>query len=765
MKIKLLTAAVMAVFASTASAFDSFTVKDIRVEGIQRTEAGTVFNYLPVKVGETFSDERAAEAIKTLYATGFFKDVRIEIDQDVLVVVLEERPAIASIDFSGLKEFDKEAIKKGLKEVGLAESRIFDRSLLERAEQEIKRQYLSRGLYAVKITTTVTPLERNRVGVNFAITEGDAAKIRKITILGTNNFKEDDILDLMQLRVGGWLSWYTKNDQYSKQKLAADLESIRSWYMNRGFIDFNIESTQVSITPDRKDIYIAISVNEGEKYTVSSVKLAGEMVVPEAELNALIKIKSGEVYSRERFSDLTKSLTDRLGNEGYAFANVNAAPEVDKEKKEVAFTVFMDPGRRVYVNRINIGGNTRTRDEVIRREMRQMEGAWYDGERINKSKKRIDRLGFFDEVLVDTPATPGTTDQVDVNFSVKERPTGNLMLGAGFSSAEKVVLSAAVSQSNVFGTGNALSFQVNTGSINKVYSVSYTDPYYTPDGISRGFDFYKRNTDYSTSTVVAPYKTSSLGTGVRFGFPIAEDDRINFGIAVDTTEITTYDNSPINWKNFVNKFGNSNSSLILSAGWARDRRDSFIYPREGVYQRVYGEASVPPSGLNYYRWNVQMQEFFPIGRQYALMLNGDLGVANGYGGKELPFYRNFYAGGIGSVRGYDQSSLGPRNSDDTILGGNKRLLLNAEFYFPMPGSGLDKSFRLSTFLDAGQVWGKDDYLQRYDKVNLNDLRYSTGIAFSWGSPIGPLKFSFGRPLNKKDGDRTQAFQFQMGSVF
>ncbi|MCB1913639.1 MAG: outer membrane protein assembly factor BamA, partial [Rhodocyclaceae bacterium] len=510
MKRKLLSGLVAALFAVAlpASAFDPFVIKDIRVEGIQRTEAGTIFNYLPVKVGDRFTEEQASESIRALFATGFFKDVRIETEGGVLVVVVDERPAIAQITFDGVKEFDKEALKKGLRDVGLAESRIFDRALLEQAEQELKRQYLSRGLYSAQITTTTTPLERNRVAVNFTVVEGDVAKIRQIKIVGAKAFKESELIDLFQLTTPTWFTWYSKNDQYSKQKLSADLESLRSYYLNRGYLDFNVDATQVSITPDKKDIYITINVTEGEKYTVSGVRLTGDLILPEAEYVKLVTIHPGEVFSRERLTETNKAITDRLGNEGYAFANVNAAPELDKEKRTVSFTIFVDPGRRVYVRRINVGGNTKTRDEVVRREMRQMEGAWYDGEKINRSRTRIERLGYFDEVNVETPAVPSTTDQVDLNFSVKERATGNLTLGAGFSSSENVVLSAAIAQQNLFGSGNSASLQINTSSTNRTTALSFTNPYFTPDGLSLGWDIYQRNVD-PTSTTVAPYKTSS----------------------------------------------------------------------------------------------------------------------------------------------------------------------------------------------------------------------------------------------------------------
>ncbi|MEW6292969.1 MAG: outer membrane protein assembly factor BamA [Pseudomonadota bacterium] len=762
MKYSVLAGLAAALIASGAAAFDPFVVRDIRVEGIQRTEAGTVFSYLPVKVGDTLTDDKASQAIKSLFGTGFFKDVRLEVEGNVLVVLIEERPAIASLEFVGTKAFDKENLRKGLREVGLAESRIFDRALVERAEQELKRQYLSQGYYAAQVTTTVTPLERNRVGITFAVDEGEIAKIRQINIVGARNFKEKDLLNLFNLRTPGWLTWYTKNDQYSKQKLSADLETLRSYYLDRGFVEFNIESTQVSISTDKQDIYITINISEGDQYTVSGVKLAGELLLAEEELLKLVTIKPGSLFSREQVTATTKAIADRLGNEGYAFANVNAAPELDKEKKQVAFTLFVDPGRRVYVRRIQVQGNTRSRDEVIRREMRQMEAAWYDGEKINKSRTRVDRLGYFDEVTVETPAVPGTTDQVDLNVNVKEKPTGNLMIGAGLSSSEGLVFSGSVNQQNLFGSGKHVGVGFNTSKINKLYSFSYTDPYHTVDGISRGFDLYMRDTDTSQLNTIATYATKSLGGGVRYGIPIGEDDTVNFGLAYDNTQIKTTTYTPQRFKDFLTQYGDKFSGLIGTLGWSKETLDSRIYPMKGYVAKVGGEVGLGGT-LRYYRTNLQYQRYFPVGRDTTLMLNGEFGLADGLGGRPLPFYKYYYAGGVGSVRGYKAGSLGPIADDATNteerLGGDRRLIANAEFLFPMPGGGLDKSFRLGAFVDAGWVWGVGQ------KMNVGDMRYSAGLSLAWTSPLGPLKFSLAQPLNKKDTDKTQRLQFQMGTIF
>ena len=762
MKPHLIAGILAGLFSASVAAIQPFVVRDIRIEGIQRTEAGTVFNYLPVRVGDKFDDERASEAVRALFATGFFTDVRIESEGDVLVVVIAERPAIAQIDFIGLKEFDQEQLKKGLREIGLGESRIFDRSLLEKAEQELKRQYLARGKYAVRIVTTVTPLERNRVSISFSIDEGDVAKIRQINIVGAEAIKEDELLDLFELRTPNFMSWFTRNDQYSKQKLSADLETLRSFYLDQGFLEFAIDSTQVSISADRTDIFITISIREGARFTVSGVKVAGDLVLPDEDYRELVKIKAGDTFSRATLNATNKAIADRLGNEGYAFANVNAVPEIDREKSSVAFTLFVDPGRRAYVRRINITGNTRTGDSVIRREMRQMESAWFDASKIARSRERVDRLGFFTEVSVDTPPVSGTTDLVDVNLNVAEKPTGSLMLGLGFSSSENLVISGSVSQENLFGTGRNLAVQVNSGKINRVYSVSYTNPYFTIDGISQGFDLYHRTND-PTSLSVGSFRTKTNGFGLRFGFPIGETQSLGAGLSVEQTETTIFDDSPQRYKDFVATFGTKTLTVMNTLSWAHDSRDSAYYPTRGGTRRVSGELGQPAGDLRYYRLTANAQQFFPISRDYTLWSNVELGYADGLGGKPLPFFKNFYAGGIGSVRGFDTASLGPRNinADGTFSneGGNRRVVGNLEFLTPFPGAGRDRAVRLGYFIDGGMVYGKDQ------SVDLGELRYSAGVALAWFSPIGPLKFSLAKPLNAEIGDRTQRFQFQLGSVF
>ncbi len=745
---------VLAAAGASAQSFEPFVVKDIRVEGLQRTEPGTVFSYLPVKVGETMDRAKAQQALRALYATGFFQDVRLEAEGNVLVVLVVERPAIASIDFSGMKELDPDNVRKILRELGMAEGRIFDRALLESTQLEIKRQYLARGLYAAEVQTTVTPLERNRVGINIAVTEGEVAKIRGINLVGVSAFKESELLDEFVLRTPGWLTWYTKNDRYSREKLAADLETLRSYYQNRGYLDFNIESTQVSITPDRKDVYITVNVTEGEKYTVSKVEVSGHTIVAKDELDKLVQLKPGDVFSREKLAASTKAISDRLGNDGYAFANANAIPDIDREKRTVAFNIVVDPGRRVYVRRIDISGNNKTRDEVIRREMRQLEGAYYDASKIQLSRRRIDRTQYFSEVNVETEPVEGNPDQVDVHYSVKEKATGALLFGIGFSSVEKVALSASLSQSNVFGSGKYLSFNVNSGSVNKVYSISYLDPYYTIDGVSQGFDLYRRKTNAS-GLAVGPYATDAWGAGIKFGYPTSEVTRYDFGLNGETVSLQTFDNSPLAYIRFVNDFGHNYAYGSLTAGVSRDTRDSLIVTNSGSLMRLSSE--VAQGDLEYVRLRYQQQYYQPVTRRLTLLLTTEIGLAGGLGGRPLPFFKNFYAGGPDTVRGYRPFSLGPRDELGNTLGGNREFTASAQMLFPLPGAAHDPSVRLAWFVDGGNV-----FAQGYA---LNDLRYSTGIALLWSSPFGPLRLSIAQPLNAKDTDQIQRLQFTFGTGF
>ncbi len=747
-------------YAVSAWSMEPFIIKDIRVEGIQRTEAGTVFSYLPVKVGDTLNEEKAAASLHALFATGFFKDVELKAEQGVLVVLVKERPTVASVEIDGVKDFPKDQLKDNLKYVGLAEGRIFDKSALEKSGNELKRQYIARGKYSVVVKTTVKDLPRNRVAVSFNVEEGSASKIRRINIVGNQTFSEDDLLDVIQLTTPGLFSWFTKNDQYSKQKLSADLESLRTFYMNAGYMDFTIESTQVSISPDKKDIFITLNISEGAKYTVSDVKVAGtQAVLSHEEMRKLIGIKAGDVFNRDALTESTRKISERLGEDGYAFANVNAAPELDKEKHQVAFTFVVDPMQRAYIRRINISGNEKTRDEVIRREFRQMESGWFSTSKIKKSKQRIDKLAFFSEVNLDTSQVQGTTDQMDVNLKVTEKATGNFQIGAGYSNYEKLTFMGAITQSNLFGTGNYLSTQVNTSKINQVYSVSYTNPYYTDEGISRGFDVYKRRTN-ATMLTVSQYTSETYGAGVRYGVPITDDETFHYGLSYEQTTIGLTSLSPQRYIDYINIFGPTNRNLLGNIGWSRDTRDSAIFTTAGTVQRSFLEMSLPSSDQRYAKWTYQHQWYYPISKSFTLMANGDVGIAGGYGGKPLPFFKNFYAGGVGSVRGFDPNSLGPRDANNYSMGGNKRVVGNVEVLFPMPGMDKEKSLRLSAFLDGGAVYGAPGQVPGTD-----GMRYSTGLGLTWFSPAGPIKLSWARPLNKQPQDKIQNLQFTLGSMF
>lgn len=758
MNFKKLAGLILLLCASHAWAIVPFVVKDIRVEGIQRTEAGTVFSYLPVKVGDTMDEQQAAAAIRALYATGFFKDVRLEVERGVLIVQVRERPSIASIVINGVRDFPKDQLKDNMKSAGLAEARIFDKGALEKATQELKRQYVARGKYAVSVMVTVTELERNRVSIVFDVVEGEVSRIKQINLVGSHAYDEDELLDLMKLSTTGMFSWFSSSDQYSRQKLSADLETLRSFYMDSGYLEFNIDSTQISITPDKKDIYITINFTEGGKYTIARVGVTGDTSVPQDEIEKLVQAKPGEIFSRKAMAETNRLISERLGREGYAFSNVNAIPEIDKEKHEVSFNFVVDPGQRVYIRRINIAGNDKTRDEVIRREFRQVEGEWFDVEKIKKSKQRVDKLDFFSEVDIATPSVQGAADLLDVNLSVKEKSTGNISIGAGYSSSEGVVLSGSVSQANLFGTGNHISTQINTGKVNQVYSLSYTNPYFTDAGVSRGFDIYKRNTD-SQSTAVSQYSSHTWGGGVRFGVPIADEESISYGLAFERSELGLMSSSPNRLLQHVNENGAINRNLLGTVGWGKDSRDSAIYTTEGTVQRAFAEIALPMFDMRYYKLNYQYQQYYPVNSSLTFLLNGEAGVAGGYGGKQLPFFKNFYAGGPGSVRGYEPSSLGPRDTSGAVLGGTRRIIAGAELLMPFPGMEKEKSVRLSGFVDGGAVYGPGDL------PGSAGMRYSAGAAFIWMSPVGPLKFSYALPLNGQPEDKLQKFQFTLGTMF
>lgn len=744
-------------FVANAWAVNPFPVSDIRVEGLQRVEAGTVFASLPFRVGDTYNDEKGSAAIRALFALGLFKDVRLEVNGDVVVVVVEERPTIANVEFVGTKEFDKEALQKMLREVGLAEGRPYDKALADRAEQELKRQYINRSLYGAEVVTTVTPIERNRVNLTFTVNEGDTAKIKELSIVGNKAFSDSTLLGLFSQDTGGWLSWYTKSNNYSRAKLNADLEALRSFYLSRGYLDFRIDSTQVAISPNKQDISITVNITEGERFIVSSVALEGNFLGKEDEFKSLVTIKPGKPFNADDVAETTRAFTENFGNYGFAFARVEARPEVDRVNNRVALVLQADPSRRAYIRRINISGNDRTRDEVIRREFRQFESSWYDGNKIRLSRDRVDRLGYFTGVSIDTAEIPGVNDQVDLNVSVVEKPTGSINLGLGFSTADRLALTLGMKQENAFGSGNYLGIELNTSKYNTVLVLNTTDPYYTKDGISRTLDAYYRSTKpYANQG--GTYQLVTAGAGIRFGVPFSEKDTVFFGAALEHMEIKNGTNIPAYYLQYAEEVGNPSNTLPLTIGWSSDTKDSALIPTRGTFQRFNTEWGVA-GDARYLKAYYQFQYFMPITRDFTAAFNSEFGWGTGLSGKPFPVFKNFYAGGQGSVRGFDQNTLGPRDVTGAFVGGAKKFVLNGEVYLPVPGSGNDRTLRMYAFTDVGNVYGANE------PVTVQALRASAGLGISWISPLGPLRIAYAYPFRTQPGDRIQNFQFQIGSAF
>ncbi len=743
-----------------AYAVAPFVVKDIRVEGLQRVEPGTVFAYVPLKQGDTFADGKGSEIIRALYATGFFNDVRVAVQNGVVIIQVQERPAVATVDFAGIRAFNKDNLNKALRAVELFPGRYYDKSLVDKAEQELKRQYLTRGHYAAEVKTTVTPIDRNRVTILFTVVEGPAAKIRQVNFLGNQAVKSSVLQDEMQISPPNWFSWYAKNDMYSKERLTGDLESIRSYYLDRGYLEFNIESTQVSISPDKQDIYLTIKLHEGEPYTVSSVQLAGTLLNKQAELQNLVTLKAGERFSASKLQVSSKAISDKLGEYGYAFANVNAQPTLDAQNHTVALTIQVNPGRRVYVRRVNISGNDRTRDEVIRREMRQFESSWFDSQRLKLSQDRLNRLNYFTDVNVAPTPVAGTTDQIDVDVKVAEKTTGSFMLGAGFSSSDKVLLSASLSQDNVFGSGTSLAIQLNTAKAYRTLSVTQIDPYFTVDGIQRITDVYYRTYRPLLYSGTSTFSILSAGADLKFGIPFSESDTVYFGGGIEQDRLKADELTPEIYRQYIAEFGNVVRNVPLTVSWSRDYRDSALVPSNGYSTQVGIEYGTPAGKTQYYKIDAQQQYYYSFARGLVLGVNGQVGYGKGLAGKSFPIFKNYFAGGIGSVRGYQPSSLGPRDkATNDSTGGSKMVVGNIELTFPLPNTGYDRTLRVFTFVDAGNVWDQKQ------NINLGQLRYAYGLGLVWLSPIGPLKFSLGYPLVKKKGDLYQKFQFNIGTSF
>ena len=759
-----------AVLSLNIYAAESFVVKDIRIEGLQRVEPGTVFSYLPVQVGETFNEEKGAEAIKALYSTGFFRDVQIQAQGDVLIVIIEERPTISRIEFTGMKEFDQELVRKSLKSVGVAEARFYDKAIIDKAEQELKRQYVGKGMYAAEVVATVTPVERNQVAIYFNIDEGPVAKIQEINFIGTEVFSESTLKSEMQLKTGGWLSWYSKDNLYSKQKLTADLETIRSYYLNRGYLEFVIESTQVSITPDKKGVYLTISISEGKKFTVKDVTVAGDTLGKDAELMQLITLKPGDTFSSAKLTQSTKAIAEILGSYGYAFATINPQPDIRRDLAEVDLTLVVDPGRRIYVRQVAISGNAKTRDIVIRREIRQFESSWFDSDKIDLSKKRLGRLGYFTETDITSEDVPGSPDQVDVQVKVKEKPTGAVTIGAGFSSTEKLILSAGINQDNAFGTGTAVGLNFSLGKINQNLTLSNYDPYFTEDGISRYTDLYYRSSKPLYYAGDPDYQIKSVGSSLKFGVPYTEVDRVFFGTGVEAFRINTTANTPQPYLTYAQSYNIAapgypatltTYNIPLTVGWARDGRDSSLIPSEGSLQQLSSEVGTPAGNMTFYRLYGQYQKYHSFSKANILSFNGEVGYGQAYGSHTFPITKNYYVGGIGSVRGYSPGSLGPQYFNTNYntyqpTGGQSKIVSNVEYTIPVPGSGVDKTLRMFTFVDGGNAFGTN--------INLV-LKYSYGLGISWISPLGPLKFSYGIPYKSVPTDNIQRLQFQVGTAF
>ena len=763
------TTALLSIAGVAFAAASDFVIKDIRIEGIARTEPGTVLSHLPFQVGDEFTSAKGNTAIHALYGSGLFRDVRLGRDGNVLVIEVQERPAVASINTQGIRAFDHSAIEQSLRDVGLAEGRIFDHAILDRADQEMRRQYLARGYYGVDVKTTVTPLDRNRVRLSIVVDEGEAASIESIRFVGNRVMEDDDLREQMQLSTTGWMSWYTKSNLYSREKLAADIESIRSYYLNNGYLDFKVDSVQVSIAPNKKDIFITINLTEGEQYHITGVELTGDMLGLDDELKSLVKIEPDSIYNAELINNASTAITDKLSSLGYAFATARPNPVVTGDNQaKVVYTI--DPGRRAYVRHVNIVGNSKTQDEVIRREVRQYEAAWFDSDKVKLSRDRIDRLGFFDSVTVDPKPVPGTRDQVDLEVAVKERPTGSVNLGAGFSTSDGVILSAGFAQNNIFGTGKAVSAEVNTSDSTRTYALSLTEPYVTPEGISRSIDLYDRRVDMEELDLANDLEYETRGAAVSWGIPFTEYDRVFLGAKWENTLVDAGPRAPARYKRYKEDFDDPHA-LAATIGWSRDSRDNALAPTRGTYQRLSAEVTLPVMDLRYYRASYQLQHYWPVTRDLTLAFNGEIGYGDSWGGKEYPFFKNFYAGGIGSVRGFENSSLGPKDytddEDGDGIGGNASLNFSFEMLMPLPGA--DRTLRWFTFLDGGWVWG--DSYDKYGNVeqsmgiSLSDLRYSVGVGVAWISPLGPLKFSIAAPLNDKDGDEVERFQFQIGTGF
>ena len=748
---------------------DEFTVADIEVEGLQRVSAGSVFSAFPVNIGERMDETRLAGAIKDLFRTGLFTDIQASRDEGVLILSVRERPSISSIEIEGNKNIETEMLMDALAGAGLEEGQVFRRATLEKLELEILRSYIAQGRYNARVKATAEELPRNRVAIRLDINEGSVAAIQHINIVGNEDLSDEELIGLFELRTSSWWNSLTNKDKYARERLSGDLESLRSFYLDRGYLDFNVESSQVSISPDKQEVFIAISVNEGPQYTISDIRFRGELIVGEEELRKFIPVKEGDVFSRAQMTAISEALSFRLGREGYAFANVNAVPEPG-EDNTAAVTFFVEPGKRAYVRRVNFDGNVSTKDEVLRQEMTQMEGGVASSDRIEFSKTRLERLGFFQTVDVETVPVPGTDDLVDVNYSVQEQPTGSLSASVGFSQNSGVILGASVSENNFFGTGKRVSFGVNVSDSVKSANVSYLDPYYTVDGVSRGFSLFARETDYEEEDI-SSYLLDEYGGRLTFGYPTDSITRLNFGAGVTQSKIKPGVFSAQEVRDFIVDEGDSFTNYFLFGSWRRSTLNRGVLPTNGYSHSLSLDVAVPGSDLTFYKATHRTDFYFPLtdSANWVLRARTEIGYGDGYGDRsQMPFFEHFYSGGYGSVRGYEANSLGNKAeraagdfSDPDPFGGNVLTEGGLELIFPTPFAGDSRSMRTSFFVDAGQVF---DTERGFDP-ELGEVRTSAGVSFQWITAVGPLAFSLAKPLNDKSGDDTQVFQFSLGQTF
>ena len=765
---------------------DSFVIKDIRIEGLQRVSIGAVFNILPLEAGDEMRDSQLAQVARILFRTGNFQDVSLYREGDTLIIRVSERPSIDSIELEGNKSIETENLLEGLGQAGLSEGSVFQRATLDRIKLELERQYTNQGRYAAKVEPDVTPLPRNRVKINIKIKEGDVATISGIDIVGNQALEDEDLLDEFQLKVSHLTSFFKGDDKYSRERLSGDLETLRSYYMDRGYVNFNIESTQVSVTPDKSEVYIAVNVSEGEIFKVNEVKLSGDLKVPEEDLQALLLVQKGQTFSRQLVTLTNELITKRLGNEGYTFANVNGVPSINEEDKTVDVTFYVDPGARVYVRRVNFYGNVKTRDEVLRREMRQMEGAWANGQLIENSKVRLERLGFFKGVAVETPKVPGTNDQIDVNYSVEEQPSGSISASLGYQQGSGFVFGASISQNNFLGTGNRVSFAINRSDFRNSYTFSYLDPYFTPDGVSRGYSLFFQETDIDDRSTISSWSMDRFGGNVNFGYPISEISRLTFAVGYENVKIFASNRSPLDvWEwvgydqfdyelNGKRTQSEDYNLFTVSGRWSESTLNRGVFATRGYSQSLALEASLPDSQIEYYKLNYQAERYFPLTKIWTLKLNANIGYGDGYGDDEkLPFFEHYYAGGFGSVRGYEDRSLGPRErqspadqfGDPNAIGGNLLVEGNIEFIFPVPFVKDKRSIRTLFFIDGGNVFDTERDDEGNVDFDTDEFRYAYGVGLSWITGIGPLTFSLSKPFKDQDGDETKRFQFSLGRPF